>query len=257
MKDILEQFKKKLAGGIPVYGPFMKTSDPAFVEATGYAGFDFVILDMEHGPNSLQTMQNLVRGAIISGLLPVIRVRDRQPESISQALDIGALGIQVPQVSSALEVEEIIEAAKFSPQGHRGVCRFVRAAGYSSIPSSIYFREANNALIIVQIEGKVALDNIDEIFSEKGVDIYFIGPYDLSQALGVPGEINHPQVIKVIKGLIIKAKEKGCTIGLFTDTIESAKEWKELGVGYLSYSVDAGIYYSACRNILDQMKNAT
>lgn len=254
MKEILKKFKKKLADGVPVYGPFMKTSDPAFVEATGYAGFDFVILDMEHGPNSLQSMQNLVRGALIAGVLPIFRVRDRQAESISQALDIGALGIQVPQVSTAVEVKEIIEAAKFSPDGHRGVCRFVRAAEYSATPASAYFREANEALVIIQIEGKVALENIDEIFSQKGVDIYFIGPYDLSQAIGVPGEIGHPEVLRIIRELINKAKEKKCTIGLFTDTIESGIEWKNLGVGYISYSVDVGIYYSACRNILDKLK---
>ncbi len=255
MNEILKKFKKKLEDGIPVYGPFLKTSDPAFVEATGYAGFDFAILDMEHGPNSLQSMQNLVRGALIAGLLPVIRVRDRQPESISQALDIGALGVQIPQVSSAKEVIEIIEAAKFAPEGKRGVCRFVRAAGYSSIPASVYFREANDALVIVQIEGKVALENIDEIFSQKGVDIYFIGPYDLSQALGVPGEIRHPEVLRIIREIINKAKEKKCTVGLFTDTIESGIEWKKLGVGYISYSVDVGIYYSACRNILEKLTN--
>lgn len=253
MNNILEEFKRKITNGIPVYGPFMKTADPAFVEATGYAGFDFAILDMEHGPNSLQTMQNLVRASIISGILPVIRVRDRQPESISQALDIGALGIQIPQITSAQEVEEVIDAAKFAPMGHRGVCRFVRAANYSAIPAEKYFQQANETLIIIQIEGKLAIENFDKILDVKGVDIYFIGPYDLSQALGLAGQINHPEVKKEIRNLIKKANERDCKIGLFADTVQAAIEWRELGVGYISYSVDTGIYNSACTDILDQI----
>ncbi len=254
MKKILEDFKKKIENGDPVYGPFMKTSDPAFVEIAGYAGFDFAILDMEHGPNSLQTMQNLVRAAIISGVLPVIRVRDRDPESISQALDIGALAIQVPQITNAQDVRDVISASKFSPEGKRGVCRFVRAANYSAIPGETYFKEANKALIIIQLEGKEAIQNFDEILRESGVDIYFIGPYDLSQALGLTGQIDHPEVKRTILDLVTRARKLNRTLGLFTDTVQAAIEWKKLGVGYISYSVDTGIFYSACLNILNQIK---
>lgn len=249
MNNILKDCREKLEKGISLFGPFMKTGDPAFVEASAYAGFDFVILDMEHGPNSLETMQNLVRAALVAGTLPVIRVRDRMPESVSQALDIGALGIQVPQITNAEEVRSIISAARFSPEGQRGVCRFVRAAAYSSIPPSEYFREANHALIILQVEGREAIKNIDSILDEKGYDILFIGPYDLSQALDVPGQINHPIVIAEVKNLIAKSASRGRNVGIFSDNISTAIEWKKLGVRYISYSVDVGIYYSACSDL--------
>lgn len=255
MYNILENFKQKIGEGKSVFGPFMKTSDPAFVEASGYAGFDFVILDMEHGPNSLESMQNLIRAACLSGTLPVIRTRDRQAESISQALDIGALGVQVPQVTSAIEIKEIVKAAKFSPLGERGVCRFVRAANYSAIPGKDYFAKANKALVIVQIEGREALKHLDAMLSEKGVDIFFIGPYDLSQSLGVPGEINHPKVLNAVSDMIKKSKEYSCSVGLFTDTMESAIKWKKLGVSYISYSVDTGIYLSSCKALIDSFNN--
>lgn len=254
MNHILKEFKRRLSSGEAVYGPFMKTGDPAFVEACAFAGFDFMILDMEHGPNSLETTQNLVRAAIVGGALPVIRVRDRQAESISQALDIGALGIQVPQLTSPEEVREVIKAARFVPDGQRGVCRFVRAANYSSMPRESYFKEANEALIILQVEGKEAILNIDAILDEKGYDVLFVGPYDLAQAMGIPGQTDHPDLKSEIRKLLGKARKKNCSLGIFTDTIEAAREWKRLGVSYISWNVDVGIFYTACHESLRIIK---
>ena len=237
-----------------VLGPFMKSSDPAFVEIAGFAGFDFVILDMEHGSVHLQQMQNMIRAAQVSGIITVIRLRDRMPETISQALDIGAHAIQVPQVVSDKEVRDIIDAGKFYPDGNRGVCRFVRAAQYSAMSSSNYFENANKTEIIIQVEGLQAMENVESILQVEGFDILFIGPYDLSQSLGVPGEINHPKVISAMENLIKKAKGAKKYIGVFIDTINSAKIWKDMGVHYLAYSVDVGIYFSACKSVVDEIQ---
>lgn len=109
------------------------------------------------------------------------------PSVISEVLDIGTGGIQVPQIVNALDAQKVIKQAKFAPKGMRGVCRFVRAAGYSSKDRYTYFREADETLVILQLEGKEALENMDEIIEVEGIDVIFIGPYDLSQSLGVPG----------------------------------------------------------------------
>ena len=136
MNNLLEIFKKKLESDNPVFGPFMKTGDPAFVEIAGYAGFDFVVLDMEHGPTSFENLQNLVRAALVGGAFPVVRCSDKNDISIGRALDVGALGVQVPQVTTAEEARSVIKAARFYPEGERGVCAYVRAADYSSIPTN-------------------------------------------------------------------------------------------------------------------------
>jgi 4-hydroxy-2-oxoheptanedioate aldolase len=238
-----------------VLGPFMKTSDPAFVEISGYAGFDFVILDMEHGSVQLQQMQNMIRAAEVSGTIAVVRLRDRMPETISQVLDIGAQAIQVPQVTTKEEVQAIIDASKFFPDGNRGVCRFVRAAKYTGMKSNVYFENANKTQIIIQVEGLQAIENIDSILEVKGFDILFIGPYDLSQSLGVPGKINHPKVISAMKNLIAKAKEARKFIGVFVDTIDNARIWRDMGVQYLSYSVDVGLYFTVCKSIVNEIRN--
>lgn len=251
--DILENFRKKIAEG-PVFGPFCKTGDPAFIEAAGYAGFDFCILDTEHSPVSFESMQNNIRAAEVAGMLPVIRTQDFSEYAIGHALDIGALGVEIPQITCAEDAIEAISHAKFYPEGERGVCRFVRAANYSAMERSEYFKNANKALVILQLEGQKAIDNLDAILAVEGIDIIFIGPYDLSQSLGVPGQTTHPSVIAKMKEIASRCAELGITVGTFVDTPENCAMWRDAGVKYLSYSVDVGIFYEACKNIVDTSK---
>lgn len=247
---LLKKIKQKIGQG-HVIGPFMKTGDPAFVEAAGYAGFDFVILDTEHGPVSIESMQNNIRAALVSGALPIIRVQDKDEVNIAKALDIGALGVQVPQITNARDAENVVKAAKFHPNGNRGVCRFVRAANYSAMDRYDYFNSANDNLIIIQLEGQDALNNIDEIMDVEGIDILFIGPYDLSQSLGVTGDVRNPKVIEQMEFITKKARERNKVVGTFVDRIEDISQWKEAGVQYLSYSVDVGIFLDACKGIVE------
>jgi len=247
----LNTLKKKLRAGKTVLGPFLKLSDPAIVEIAGLAGFDFVIIDTEHGPNSMQTAQNLVRSAEIHRITPIIRITENNPSLIVRALDIGAGGIQVPQVSNKTEALRIVGAAKFSPKGNRGVCRFVRAADYSCLDQFKYFKKSNQeTLIIVHIEGIEGINNLAEILTVKGLDIIFLGPYDLSQSCRVPGQVNHIKVTKKMQEAVELAKEANITVGTFVDTIEDAKKWIKVGITYISFSVDVGIFSNACSDIV-------
>jgi len=249
--DLIRHFRRYIAEG-PVFGPFSKTSDPAIVETLGLAGFDFVILDMEHGPNSIETVQNLIRAAQLSEMAPVVRIPSGDYEMIGKALDVGAAGVQVPQISCADDVKAAIRRAKFAPLGMRGVCRFVRAAGYSSMDKADYFSRANEALVIIQIEGQGALDNLDEILAVEGVDIVFVGPYDLSQSMGVPGEVEHPLVIEKMKQIVKACLDKNVFVGNFTETVAQTEMWAAQGLRYMSYSVDVGIVYEAGKAILSE-----
>lgn len=253
MDKLIEIYQQKLFSGEPTYGMFAKSSDPAFVEISGYAGFDFIILDMEHGPVGYEILQNLIRAAVLSNVIPIVRVQNTEETFTGKALDAGALGIQVPQVTNATEAGLAIKAAKFYPLGERGVCRFVRAAKYSSLDKASYFKQANECLVVLQVEGKQAVENIDDILSVEGFDILFIGPYDLSQSLGVPGEVTHPEVIRQMQIIVDKAKKAGKIVGTFTDTPSQAKLWQDAGVQYIAYSVDVGIFYEACKHLLEKL----
>lgn len=253
-RDLIQGFRSIITQGKCVYGPFMKTEDPMFVEIAGLSGFDYVILDMEHGPTSLQQQQNNIRAAVARDILPIIRVNGLNENSIGAALDIGACGIQVPQVTNAVQAKKVVEFSKFYPHGMRGVCRFVRAADYANKERSEYFAESKNLVIVIQLEGKEAIGNLDEILAVEGIDIVFIGPYDLSQSLGVPGEIDNPVVINKVEEIAAKTKEKGKVVGTFVDTIANTIKWRNAGIQYLSYNTDAGIFTEACCNYLNSIK---
>ncbi len=248
----IREFKRKLKDGY-VLGPFSKTSDPGFVEIMGHAGYDFVIIDLEHGPNSVETAQDLIRAAYVADTLPIVRVKENIPSIIGEVLDIGAGGIHVPQIVTPEAARGVMERAKFAPEGMRGVCRFVRAAGYSSKDRFQYFKEANEAVIVLGLEGTEALENVDEIIAVEGIDIIFVGPYDLSQSLGITGQIDDRRVEEEMKKIIDRCVGKGIAVGTFVETIESAIKWRDLGVKYLCYAVDTGIFYGACQEIVHQV----
>lgn len=249
MKDIINKFKSKLNGD-GVVGVFSKTCDPGFIEILGYAGADYVIIDLEHGPNSVESVQNLIRGAQASGIMPIVRVKESCASVMGEVLDIGAGGIQVPQITTKADAERVMARTKFSPLGERGVCRFVRAAKYSAKDRFEYFKDENEKVTILQIEGQEGINNIDDILTVDGIDVLFIGPYDLSQSLGVPGEIDNPIVEEKMLEIIGKCREKNITVGTFVDTPDNAIKWKKLGVKYISYSVDMGIFYDAMSDII-------
>jgi len=253
MDILLKKYKAKLLSGETSYGLFAKSSDPAFVETSGYAGFDFIVLDMEHGAVGYENLQNLIRASVLGDIVPIVRVQNFEETFIGKALDAGALGIQAPQVTSADDAKSVIKASKFYPMGERGVCRFVRAAKYSSLDRVSYFREANECLVVLQVEGQQAISGIDRILAVEGFDILFIGPYDLSQSLGLPGEVTHSEVIGQMQMIIDKAKKARKVVGTFADTPSQAKLWCGVGVQYIAYSVDVGIYYEACKNLLEAL----
>ena len=248
--------KKALKEGKTVFGPFLKFTDPAAVEVMGFAGFDFVIIDEEHGPISMQSAQNMIRAAESVNITPVIRVGSNDEALILRALDIGAQGIEIPQINKKSDAIQVVKSVKYSPQGERGVCRYVRASNYSSMDKFEYFKCANReTMIIAHIEGAEGIKNLDEILTVAGIDVIFIGPYDLSQSLGIPGEVNHPLVIEKMQEVVSKCKENNIVVGTFADDIKTAKSWVSLGVKYMSFSVDVGILYETSKNIVDHLVN--
>ncbi|MGI5988523.1 MAG: aldolase/citrate lyase family protein, partial [Dysosmobacter sp.] len=137
--DAVARFKAAMDSDQGALGPFMITSDPAYVEAAGYAGYDFVLLDMEHGPGTFENLQNLIRAANVAGVCPVVRVPRGMDIWVDRALDVGAGALLVPQIDTADQARAVISAAKFAPVGSRGTNRFVRSACYGAKPGSEYF----------------------------------------------------------------------------------------------------------------------
>ncbi|MHC4874150.1 MAG: HpcH/HpaI aldolase family protein [Planctomycetota bacterium] len=244
-------FKEKLNSKKAVCGIFSKTNDPMIVEAVGRSGFDFIILDNEHGPNSQRELLPLIMASELCGMSPVVRVGELSQIEIQRTLDLGIAAIQIPQINSKEDALKVIEFCKYYPLGQRGVCRYVRPADYSLKDKTEYFAEQNEVAVIIHIEGKEGLESIDEIIEVDGLDVIFVGPYDLSQSLGIPGEVENPILLKEIKMISDKCKAKNKHVGIFTENVDSANKYIEMGVKYISYSVDVGILAQQCEKIVE------
>lgn len=247
--------KEKLEKGDFVIGPFVKARSMALVEVMGYAGFDFLILDMEHSPFSIETVEMMIRAAEIGNIFPVVRVPEVTEPAILEPLDVGAQGILIPHVDTKEIAEKVVHFSKFAPEGERGIDIYVRSAKYSHIPKKDYFKEANRKLLIaVQIEGRKGVDNLDEILSVEGLDVIFVGPYDLSQSLGIPGEIESPLVIEEVKKIVRKVKKAKRSVGIYVDDLKIAKKWIGFGVQFIAFSVDVVIFFNSCKNIVNTLR---
>ncbi|MDG2279595.1 MAG: aldolase/citrate lyase family protein [Flavicella sp.] len=253
MKENILQ--KKLAAGETVFGPFCKMQDPAIVEIAALSNFDFVIIDMEHGPYGIESTQNMIRAAEAQGITPVVRVTENSETLILRTLDIGARCIQVPQICTKEDADKLVKSTKFYPKGERGMCRYVRAAEYTNITGADHFGKANNTVTtIIHIEGMEGIENLTDIVQVDGIDVIFLGPYDLSQSCGVPGEVDHPKVVNAMKEAVETTKKYGKAVGTFTESPEKAKMWSDIGVQYVSYAVDVGLVMNAFKEITSQLK---
>jgi 4-hydroxy-2-oxoheptanedioate aldolase len=236
-----------------VFGVFAKTCDPLFIEVMGRSGFDFVILDNEHGPNSTRDLYPLIMAAENSNMYPVVRVGKLSDIDIQRTLDLGVAGIQVPQVQTRKHATDVVRHARFHPQGARGVCCFVRPARFSLMNMDDYFSSQNHVVTIIHIEGMEGMRNLEEIIKVDGIDIIFIGPYDLSQSMGIPGAINHPELVKAIEDIIGKCRLRNKYTGIFTNSMADAKRYISLGVKYLAFSADTGIMARACSDFTKEL----
>ncbi len=236
-------------------GPFIRIARPEVAEIIALAGYDFGVIDFEHGATArMQDLYPILLAAENKGLKLIARIPGINEMYIKWLLDLGIGGLQIPHIKNKEDAQKAISYSKFSPMGERGLCRFVRAAEFSNIPKENYLSQANeNSLIILQIEGKEGADNIEEIISVQGIDIIFVGPYDLSQSLELPGQIWHPMVASEIERIVNLCQKNGIETGIFTDTAEGVKYWKNLGVKYINYRIDTEMLFDFAKKCIQEL----
>lgn len=237
------EVKRKLEAGEVVFGSFVKLDAPAIVELYGIAGFDFVILDAEHGCYTHAGLENMIRACERMGMSSVIRTPDAGEANILHVLDSGASGIQVPSLRSAAEVREVIRKAKYWPLGERGSARACRAAGYGTLPD--YEQRANReTLVSVHVENKEMVEDIEALCAVDELDVLFIGPGDLSASLGHPGDAAHPDVVAAIDRVIeVAAGRKH--IGTVVANAAQLESYVARGVRYIAWLSELGMLRGA------------
>jgi 2-keto-3-deoxy-L-rhamnonate aldolase RhmA len=228
------RMKEKLRAGEPAFGVSVMIPSPQIVEMVGAAGFDWVLLDCEHGTLTLESVELMAMAAEACGITAIARPMTKSPEHILQVLDRGVMGVQVPHVNTAAEAREVLAAVKYHPQGKRSLAAGTRSAVYDSIGSlSDYVRAANEqTLIAIQLEDQPAIENIDELLKVEDIDVFFIGPSDLSQAMGHPGNPKAPAVAQAIESSFRKMVAAKRTPGT-PATTENVRDVLDKGVRYI------------------------
>ena len=230
---------EKLRSGSSVIGTWSIIPSPVVVDILCASGLDFIIIDSEHGPVNFETAQEMVMVCESRSVSPIMRLGGVSEPDILRALDIGVHGIQIPNINWKSEVEQLVKYAKYPPLGNRGFSPFTRAGNYSFENATTLSEKANsNTLIGINVEGIEALNNIESILSVPELDIVFIGLFDISKALGIPGEIRDSKVQRYLKELTNKINNAGKFPGTIATDIESLIKYKDLGIKYLLYLVD-------------------
>lgn len=231
--------KRGLKEGKSYIGTFVKMTDPSSVEIISMLGFDFLVIDNEHTHMSKESMVALLRAADISGIVPIVRIRQNNRSMILQSLDAGGLGVMVPETSTRQEVEELVDNAYYYPLGNRGFSPSHRAAGYGFMDGREYARIANeNVMTIAYCETARGLENLDEMLQVPNLDVMWIGPMDLSQALGVIGDGKHPKVQEAVQTIIEKCRKAHVAVGTISANAEETKRLLDMGVQFIGLSSD-------------------
>ncbi|MBK7713241.1 MAG: 2,4-dihydroxyhept-2-ene-1,7-dioic acid aldolase [Bacteroidales bacterium] len=236
----------------PLAGTLLSISAPQVAEIISDSGFDWVLIDMEHSAISLESVQNALQ---IMGdkILKIVRVPGNDEIWIKRVLDTGCDGILVPMVNSAAEALKVVQYSKYPPEGRRSV-GLSRAHSFGP-GFSDYVENANKDLVImIQIEHRDAVKNIDEILKVKGIDSVFIGPYDLSASMGLTGQLSHPDVKSAIKLIKDKCRKAGLPYGIFGMTPQGLIPEVKDGCTFLLCGVDAAILVNSYKDLLTTLK---
>jgi 4-hydroxy-2-oxoheptanedioate aldolase len=250
----MNQFKERLKYKKVALGTFLFTYSPTVMEILGHSGFDFVIIDTEHGPTGpldTITLEHIIRAAEVSGTVPLVRLPERSKVMTQKVLDAGAKGIVVPWVRTKEDAEAAVMDAKYPPEGHRGSCFLTRPTGYSSKFTPEYWEEANNGVIVAPlIEDQTGVDNLDEILQVDGVDFIFFGGRDYSMSCGF-AQVNNPQTKSARQHIIDKCSEYDVPMAnfLYSPFDESVKNSVAQGAQILVAGGDVSLLLQVCKEL--------
>lgn len=250
------KIKERLKKGELVLGTIIsEIRNPNVAYMLAQCGFEFFIIDNEHGTYNVETITNMVAAARGAGISVVVRIPEITRENVLKPLDSGASGLLVPMVNTTGQAKEVISHAKYPPMGNRGAALRRPHNLYAKVNATEYLEQANeNTFIAVQAETTESIENINEIAAVEGVDCIFVGPFDLSISLGIPGQINHPLEVEAIKKVASACKKHNKIAGILMFDQDLLKQWIDKDFRFAVYSSDITLLADAASNAVKELK---
>lgn len=245
--------RQRLMADHVVIGPILNFNSPWFVDIAGLCGFDFVLIDCEHGPMVPESAEQMIRAADAAGVSPLVRVPTNLPHEILRYLDLGAVGVMVPHIETADQARAAARATRYAPRGERGLAMSTRAATYGAgATSKEYVALANReVMLIAMVETALAVENIDAIAATDGVDLIALGPADLSMSMGYGGDRNHAELSDAIQHVIDRASAHGKWCSLPASNPEQAAQCIAQGVNLIFVGSSAWLVEAGRRFLTD------
>ena len=256
---MLNKLKKAIEENKYAVGTFLGAANTSIIEIMGYTGLDFVVIDTEHGPYDTMPMSDLIQAAESKGLAPLVRIADITHKEMQRALDNGAEGIIIPCLKSPDDFRKVVELGKFAPLGNRGFVKG-RGSGFGNEPWASgtlteYMQNSNDkVLLLPQCETEEALNNIEEIVQIEGIDGIFIGPFDLSICMGIPGQFEASEFKEAVDRILRACKQAGKLCMSFTSTPAEARMYIEKGFDAVANSMDTIIIGQAFKEMVKDIR---
>lgn len=252
MKKIKQHFNSEKV----FKGAFVNLGSAIASEIVGNAGFDFTVIDLEHGIGNESDILGQLQAQMNGTAASIIRVEGNERQRVHRVLDLGAEGIMFPHLKTVAEAQEAINAMRYSPEGSRGVAKLVRAANFGKDFEEYHFNQKKDLIGIIQVETLEIIDNLEEIAHIDGVDVLFVGPGDMTMALGVYGEFDHPEYKKVLKLTANAANKAGKMCGALLTSIDQFNMYYELGYRFFTLGADISFLNNGAMQSVNAMNEA-
>lgn len=249
----MKNLKRRIKQGEFLNGCWLNLGSSLTAEIVGLSGFDWVLIDIEHGAGGEKDVLFQLQALEHTPSAPIVRVESSDRQRIHRVLDLGAEGIMCPRVNNVKEAKEVVSALHYPPQGSRGVAKMVRATGFGQNFSAYKDEARDNIVGIIQIETLEVLDHLDEIASLEGVDVMFIGPADLSMAMGIFGQFDHPQFKEAISATVNAAKKAGKASGILLFNPDDYTIYRQMGISLIACGADATFVADGARNMVQKL----
>jgi 4-hydroxy-2-oxoheptanedioate aldolase len=252
----MKNLKKRLLQGETLTGCWLNLGSALTAEIVGLAGFDWVLIDLEHGAGVEKDVLAQLQALESTSTAAIVRTESSESPRISRILDMGAEGIMCPKIDHAAAAKTVVNHLYYPPFGNRGVAKMVRATQFNLDFDTYYAHSRDNILSIVQIETLEALNNLDAIAAVEGVDVLFIGPADLSMAMGIFGQFDHPQFVDALKRIVEAGQKAGKVMGILLFNPDDFEKYHQMGIRFIACGADATFVAAGARTMAKKLNDA-